>query len=120
MAAGVFDITVEQGSDFILVIRLKDDDGNVMDLTGYTMRGQIRASCAAATSLIALTCTNTDPTLGQFTVSLTAAQTTALGTTGSTFDEYTSYVYDIEIVSAGGVVTRVLNGAAYLSPEATK
>lgn len=120
MAAGVLDITIEQGSNFSLVVRLKDDSGNALDLTGYTMRGQIRASCASATTIIALTCTNTDPTLGQFSCTLTAAQTTALVTTGATFDEYVEYVYDVEIVSAGGVVTRVLNGAAFLSPEATK
>lgn len=120
MAAGILDLTIEQGTTFALVVKLKDDDGNVIDLTGYTMRGQVRATCASATTIIAFTCTNTDPTLGQFTCTLTAAQTTALATTGATFDEYTTYVYDVEIVSGAGVVTRVLNGAVFISPEATK
>ena len=115
-----YDIVIDQGSVFSLVVVLKDDDGVPLDLTGYTMRGQIRASCASATTIIAFTCTNTDPMLGQFTCSLTTAQTTALATTGATFDEYTEYVYDVEIVSASSVATRVLNGHAYLSPEVTK
>jgi hypothetical protein len=30
------------------------------------------------------------------------------------------YVYDLEVVSAGGEVTRILDGIARVTPEATK
>jgi hypothetical protein len=49
---------------------------------------------------------------GTVAVTMTATQTAAL-TAGD-------YVYDLEVVSAGGEVTRILDGIARVTPEATK
>ena len=42
MAAGTYDVIVDQGSDFALEVTIKDDSTNVTDLTGYSARAHIR------------------------------------------------------------------------------
>jgi hypothetical protein len=51
----------------------------------------------------------TDRTTGVLTISLTANQTTAL--------DAERYVYDVEITSSTGSVTRVLEGIITVRPE---
>ena len=51
-------------------------------------------------------------TAGTVVINITAAQTTAL-TAGS-------YVYDLELTSGGGVVTRILEGKFVITPEVTQ
>jgi hypothetical protein len=52
---------------------------------------------------------------------LTDTITTGIPTTGKTaFDKLAKYQWDMEIITAGGVVTRLLNGAVEVSPEVTR
>jgi hypothetical protein len=87
-----------------------------VDLTGFTARMQIRDTVDATAILATLTTENGGITLGgtagTIALLLTAAQTTLL--------TFTSAVYDLEIISAGGVVTRLLSGAVVLSKEVTR
>jgi|SRR6266850_1649274 len=86
-----------------------------VDLTGFTAKMDIRQAIADATPLISLTTTNGRITLGGVNGTVTlfiAAVDTALLT-------FTSAVYDLDLVSATGVVTRLLSGNVLLSKGVT-
>lgn len=122
MAAGVLDLLIEQGSTFTRTVTVTGPVPNLtpVDLTGYTARGQIRETAQSATIVVSFTCVVSDPTNGVITVSLTDEQTSAIPATGAKYSNYQTYYYDIEIESAGGIVTRLLNGKVSVSPEVTK
>ena len=116
MTAGTYDITIEQGATYSQVFTWKDANGASINLTGYTARMQARESVDTATTFIALTTENGGIALGGAagTVGLTmiATATAAL----SIFNG----VYDLELISGAGVVTRLLEGSLTVSPEVTR
>ena len=115
--AGTLHITIEQGATFNPVLTWKDQTGTPIDLSGYSARMQVRAEIDAADPpLMDLTSVGGELVLGgaagTITFNVPAATTEAL-----TFE---TAVYDLEVESAGGVVTRLLKGDVYLSPEVTR
>ena len=120
MSAGVYDIVVEQGASFDLDIQLNHTSGEAKDLTGYSVRGKIRAT-APGVEIVSFTATVVSVSGGMIHIALTPTQTTALVTTGASHAQYEEYVYDVEIyTSADAIVERVLNGRCLVSPEVTR
>ncbi len=116
MAAGTYNLTIEQGATFTATVTWSDAANALVNLTGYTARMQLRATLASATPAIELTNANGRIVLGGAagTIDLTiAAADTALLGAGS-------YVYDLELVSATGVVTRLIQGTATSVAEVTR
>lgn len=126
MRAGTYNFTCEQGATFTRLIELEQPDlvadptGNTftaLDISGYTARMQIRRTIESSTSMISLTTengrlsVNPGDEVNQVLISLTDEETSTLTTSG---------VYDLEIESPEGVVSRVLQGAVNLSPEVTR
>lgn len=110
MSAAKYDITLDQGSTFTLQITLQQPAGTPINLSGYTIRSQIRKSYTG--SLIEeFTCAIVTAASGIFQMALTAEETKLL--------TEAEYVYDVEI-SISGNVTRVLEGTIYVSPEVTQ
>jgi len=112
--ATVKNLVIDQGTTFSLSITVSDANANEIDLTGYTLRAQLRKSYGA-TSYTSFTVAADDPTTGELTISLTDAQTSAL--------KAGRYVYDVEIVAPvadGSTVTRVLEGIITVTPEVTR
>ena len=113
---GDYDFTIYQGATFARVITWKDEADALIDLTGYTARMHVRESVDADTAFITLTTENGGITLGgaagSITLSISAATTAAL--------TQTSGIYDLEMISGGGVVTRLLQGAVIISKEVTR
>jgi len=75
----------------------------------------LRTAYSASSATIELTTANGRISLtnaGVITLSLTATETAALAAG--------RYVYDLEMVSSGGVVTRLLEGVVTVSPEVTR
>ena len=107
----VSNLTVDQGSTFNVEVEVTDVDGNVLVLTGYSVAGQMRKNYDSST-FTAFTGQVSNANLGLVTISLTATQTNAL-VAGR-------YVYDVEITSAAGVVTRVLEGQLEVTPGVTR
>ena len=107
----ISNLTIDQGSTFTANIDCTASDGNVLILTGYTVAGQIRKNYDSTTP-VALNAIVGNATGGRLTISLTAVQTNAL-TAGR-------YVYDVEITSAAGVVTRVVEGQVEVTPGVTR
>ena len=116
MAATTYDLTIEQGATFSLVITYKDNDTPV-SLVGYTARMQVRSTMESATVLIELT-TGADARIvlggaaGTITMTISATDTAAL-TAGRA-------VYDLELISGGGVVTRLIQGVCTISRNVTR
>ncbi len=126
MRAGTYNFTCEQGATFTRLIELEEPDlvadptGNTfveLDISGYTARMQIRRTLESATPMISLTTENGRLTINpsdatnQVLITLTDAETATLTTNG---------VYDLEIESPDGIVSRVLQGAVNLSLEVTR
>jgi hypothetical protein len=115
MAATTYDILIEQGATYSQVITYKDN-GVAVNLQGYTARMQVRATIEAATALIELTTANERIVLGgaagTITLAISATDTAAL-TAGRG-------VYDLELVSGSGIVTRLLQGVATISRNVTR
>jgi hypothetical protein len=115
MAATTYDILIEQGATYSQLITYKDN-GVAVNLTGYTARMQVRATLEAASALIELTTANgriaLGGTAGTITLTISATDTAAL-TSGRG-------VYDLELVSGSGIVTRLLQGVATISRNVTR
>lgn len=110
--AARYDITIEQGATFTFDLQVNDTN-----LTGYTVRMQGRTSHAATSTVFSLTnasgITVTHSGNHSHIVPLISAATTA------GFTAPLAGVYDIEY-ETGGVVTRILEGSFYITPEVTR
>ena len=111
MSAGIYNFTLEQGTTFSKVITVKQD-GSALNLSGYSARSQLRATHDASTIALTLTATVSDASNGKITISATAAATAGV--------EEGIYVYDLEMESGGGVVTRLIEGKVTVTPEVTR
>ena len=107
----ISNIVIDQGSTFIADIDVTDNDGNILNLTGYTVAGQMRKSYASTTATD-FTASVLNEGNGVIRISLTAAQSNNL--------KAGRYVYDVEITDASGAVTRVLEGQVEVTPGVTR
>lgn len=117
MGAAKYNFVIEQGATFCPVITWKDSAGTAVNLTGYTARMQIRPSIDSTTKTVELTTSNGGITLGG-----SAGTISLLIGAASTDDLTINYrgVYDLELISASGVVTRILSGSISVSGEVTR
>lgn len=115
MPAATYDIYIERGATFRSTITWKDSTGALVNLTGYTARMQVRQKLASTTALISLV-DGAGITLGgaagTIVIEITDTVTTAL--------DIRQGVYDLELVSGGGIVTRLIEGGVGVSKEVTR
>jgi hypothetical protein len=104
-------LDIDQGSDFTAEFQLENDDGSLMNLTGFQAYSQFRKSYQATTGFT-FTAQVTNPTQGKILLTLP-------GTTSSTIKPG-RYLYDVEIISSTAVKTRVVEGILTINPEITK
>ena len=104
-------LTVDQGTDFTMSVDVTDTDGDALNLTGFTVAGQVRRSYFSTTA-VNFTCAVSNATSGIITFSLSGTQSDAM--------KAGRYVYDVEITNAGGTKTRVLEGQLEIMPAVTK
>jgi len=104
---GVYNITIPQGTDQTLPFTIAG-----YDLTTFTAKLQARTSYGAPSAFVTLT-NGSGITLsnGSFTITFTNTQTNSfpLG----------KWVYDLEITSGSGTVTRLLQGTLTVTPQVT-
>lgn len=112
-----YDLEIKQGATLSLVATWKDAAGTAINLTGYTARLAVRDTYSSGTAILSLTTENGGISLGGSAGTITLA---ASATTTAALSAPFSGVYDLEVVSGGGVVTRLLEGAATVSPEVTR
>jgi hypothetical protein len=126
MRAGTYNFTCEQGSTFTRLIELEEPDlvadptGETFvptDISNHTARMQVRRTIDSTTFLVYLTTENGGLTINpadadnQIVISMSDDVTASISTSG---------VYDLEIESPEGVVSRILQGTFTLSPEVTR
>lgn len=117
MTAGTYNLIIEQGATFRREMVWKDADDNPIDLTGYSAKMQIRKKAGAADPAIATLSTDDDSIeLGG------VAGTIILNMSNTVTEAITAAegVYDLELTSGAGFVTRLLEGAVTFSKEVTK
>ena len=91
---------IDQGTDFATTIEVADDAGDPIDLSTYT----------GSTTYNSFNVTGNAN--GIITVSMNAA--TNANITGG------RYVWDLELVSSGNVVSRIVEGIVTINPEVTR
>ena len=116
ISPGNYDLTIYQGATFSQTLTWKDASDALVNLTGYTARMMARTSIDAASPFLTLTTENGCITLGGATgtiaLSISATDTATISAQGG--------VYDLELVSGSGVVTRLLSGNVFINREVTR
>ena len=110
MSAGNYNISIDQGSDFSLQLTVQES-GSAKDLTGFSVRGQMRPTIDSSTLTASFTGTVTNASSGICTISLPYTITTDI-TVGQ-------YAYDIELYTVS-TVQRLLQGTATIKGEVTR
>lgn len=117
MAAGRYDITIEQGATFKRTLYWKDSADSPIDLTGYSARMRVKDK-VGGTTILNLTTSNggiqlATPAAGRIDLLATAGQTEQI--------KQKKGVYDLELVSPSATpeVTRVVQGTVTISREVT-
>ena len=103
-------LIIDQGSSFSTTIDIADENDLPIDLTGYTGAGQIRKTFTSLTA-VSFAVVIAGPA-GAITLSLTSTQTSAI-TAGR-------YVFDVELTSSAGTVSRIVEGIATVTPQVTR
>lgn len=114
MPAATHNLIVERGATFNQRLLWKDSTGALVNLTGYTARMQIRPKVGAPL-LVELTTENSRIALGG------AAGTVDLTLTAATTADLPTCVarYDLELISAGGIVYRLIEGTVDIRSNVT-
>lgn len=111
---GTYNITVWQGADYDKTFTVTQG-GSAINWTGYTGRMQVRDSSDATATLLSLTSGSgitLGGTAGTIAVAITNTQSAAISAG--------AYAYDLELVSSGNQVTRLLQGAFIVSGNVTR
>jgi hypothetical protein len=103
-------LVVDQGTTFETTITLTDDQGDLVNLEGYSGAGQIRKHYTSSNSV------SFDVTLGG------ANGTITLGLSSNATSSLVAgrYVYDIELVTNSNTVNRILEGIVTVTPQVTR
>jgi hypothetical protein len=109
----VANLIIDQGSDFNSTITVEDTIGNALDLTNYTVRGQVRKTYTSTTSYPFACSKLTSQGQGKIKIELTPDQTASM--------RPGRFVYDVEIVHSTGIPTiRVVEGQVTVTPRVTR
>ena len=113
-APGYLDLDCWQGANFDYQLTWTVS-GSAVNVTGYTARMQVRQyaeSTATVLSLVNGTGITLGGTAGTIALSAVATATSAI--------EAGQYVYDLEVVSGAGYVTRLVEGSFVVYAEVTR
>jgi|LWDU01.1.fsa_nt_gi hypothetical protein len=105
----ISNITINQGTDYSLTVTIADDNGDPLDLTGYTLAAQIRKTYTSSTST-------------PFTVTTGAAGVITLSLSNETSAGLPAgqYVYDLVTTDTADINVRVIEGGVTVSPGVTR
>ncbi|MFI9845155.1 hypothetical protein ACIHFD_49610 [Nonomuraea sp. NPDC051941] len=117
MAAGLYDLLIEAGTDYDRVLTLTDQTPErvPLDLTGCHVRAQIRPNHSRNAPLLHDLAPNlaiTNPAGGVIALRIPGEASAAWA--------WRTGVWDLEVVDAGGAPLRLLKGAVRVSPEVTR
>ena len=104
-------IYIDAGSDYTNIITIDSAGGAPFNLTGYTVKSQIRKSYSSSTAYN-FTATIFNATSGQVQLTMTATQTELIPPG--------RWLYDVEITSSSGARKRVVEGLVIVTPQITQ
>ena len=105
-------LDIDQGSDFVAIMELENDDGTPMNISGVEIYSQFRKSYNSSIAY-SFSCEIVDAVSGKFSLILT-------GVSSSTIRPG-RYLYDIELYNPNtNSKTRVVEGVITINPEITK
>ena len=114
--ATISNLVIDANADYSSTVTISsissDGTETPFDLTGYTVTASIRKTFASATATAMDITVDPDPATGSVTVGLSDTQTGTL--------DRGRYVWDMIVTSAGGLVTRVVQGLATVNPSVTR
>ena len=103
-------IVIDQGTSFSTTIDVTDDDGNIVDLDGFTGAAQMRKHYTSSTAYDFTVAITED--LGEVNLSMTANTTNSIPAG--------RYVYDCELTDSAGLVSRLIEGVVTVTPGVTR
>jgi len=103
-------LVIDQGTTYSTDINLTDENGDPLNLSGYSANSQIRKHYTSSNSIVFSTTINA--TSGVITLSLNANQTANI-VSGR-------YVYDIELTDASNSISRIVEGIVTITPQVTR
>ena len=111
MAAGVYNLTIEQGVDLALEVAVKDGTGATYSLAGASAAAQIRDTYNGnlLAEFAAVTATGTT---GSLTLALSAATASALPISGGK--------WDLLLTTSAATKVRLLQGSVAIAGEVTE
>jgi hypothetical protein len=115
--ATIYDLSITQGSQLDVRLRVKDQNGNVINLENYFVRGYIKHRYADAGNLL-----NLEPVIvsgdggsgyvsGYVDILVSGSQSATLPVSQN--------VYDIELYNAQGYTDKIIKGYFSVLPEVT-
>ncbi len=104
-------IFIDAGANYSNIITVASAGTAALNLTGYTVKSQIRKSYTSSTAYN-FTSSIYDAVNGKLRLELTSTQTSAIPPG--------RYLYDVEITSSAGNRTRVVEGIVTVTPEITQ
>lgn len=120
-------LDVRQGSTLGPIVALMRNPADLthpspwpVDLTGCTVRGQVRRKASDALPAATFVCQVTDPTDGKYQFTLPASATAGMECGDRLEDSKSKYVWDLEMEHPDGTVTPLYYGVLRLQREVTR
>ena len=115
MKAKIYNPVIDQGSIWNVVVEYQDNNGNPINLNGFTASLQLRVNYNSTEADLTLTTENgglsINGPLGTITIFATAEQTGAL--------DAGFYVYDLELKSGSNII-RLIQGQLTVAEQVTR
>lgn len=109
--ANSYTINATQGDSLSLRFTAKDDNGNNLNLSGYSLSGFVKNKYGDSTVLLNLNPTFYSAISGIIDVFVSGNVSTSLGVN--------RYLYDVEAHGISGTVIKISRGSFFLEPEIT-
>lgn len=133
-----YDITVSQGQSLCVELLISDSDGDIFNIKDYAVRGYLKQNYSDSTPIEILNVYKMCCVASSSSSSSVSSSSVSIGVTGAVCNAATvtkvavylsqtetealptnEYVYDIEAVTAGGVIIKLLRGYFLVLPETT-
>lgn len=109
--ATISNLYIDAGANYSNIITVSATNGQPLDLTGYTVASQMRKSYGS-TTFYNFTASIYNAAFGKLRLQLTPNQSEAIPAG--------RWLYDVEITSAAGVKSRVVEGIVTVNPQITQ
>ena len=106
MSAGYHHFIIEQGATFGQTLTIKDATGSTVNLVGFTAAMTLKQTPTSSDAILSLTTSN-----GRMTINGSAGTVALLITSTDTGNlDPKDGVYDMELTSGAGIVSRIIEG----------